>query len=319
MDGADDRSLVARARKVRRRLWVPPHGVDLAAVDPRSTPGLPAAGDKAWARAQVPVLGDALSGHQERLYAAAAAGSDRRRVLLVLQAMDCGGKDGTIKSVVGALNPQGVLVRSFVAPTRDELAHHFLWRISAALPGAGYVGVFNRSHYEDVLAVRVRELVEPRVWKRRYEEINDFERAQAADGTVIIKVMLHISYEEQRERLLARLDDPTKHWKFREGDLDDRDRWEAYQAAYTDALSRCSTTGAPWYVVPADRKWYRDWAVANILLAHLEELNLDYPQVRLDLADLRRRLGDGATTDPAAGLTNGRVPDPSLGPAPGRT
>src|SRR5262249_55543908 len=150
--------------------------------------------------------------------------------------------------------------------------------------------VFNRSHYEDVLAVRVRGLVEPAVWKRRYDEINDFERAQADDGIVIIKVMLHISYDEQRDRLLKRLDDPTKHWKFREGDLEDRERWADYQRAYAEAVSRCDAPHAPWYVVPADRKWYRDWAVANILLAHLSDMKIDYPEVSLDIPRLRQRL-----------------------------
>jgi PPK2 family polyphosphate:nucleotide phosphotransferase len=284
--------LVVRARKVRRALLAGPDGFDLSAVDPRATPGLPRAADKQWSRAQLTVLGEALAEQQERLYAAAQAGTDRRRVLLVLQAMDCGGKDGTVRTVVGALNPQGVRIKAFTAPTPDELQHHFLWRVWAALPGAGYVGVFNRSHYEDVLAVRVRELVEPAVWRRRYDEINEFERIQNADGTVIIKVMLHISYEEQRARLLKRLDDPTKHWKFREGDLDDRDRWSQYQRAYQDAVSRCSTGPAPWYVVPADRKWYRDWAVANVLLAHLDELKLAYPEVGLDLPAFRQRVAN---------------------------
>jgi PPK2 family polyphosphate:nucleotide phosphotransferase len=286
--------VVVRARKVRRELRASPDGFDLSTIDPRATPGLPRAANKLWSREQMTVLGAALAEQQERLYAAAQAGTDRRRVLLVLQAMDCGGKDGTVRSVVGALNPQGVRIKAFTAPTPDELEHHFLWRVSAALPGAGYVGVFNRSHYEDVLAVRVQELVEPAVWRRRYDEINEFERIQSDDGTVIIKFMLHISYEEQRARLLKRLDDPTKRWKFREGDLDDRDRWSEYQRAYQDAVSRCSTGPAPWYVVPADRKWYRDWAVANVLLAHLDELKLGYPEVGLDLPALRQRLADQA-------------------------
>jgi PPK2 family polyphosphate:nucleotide phosphotransferase len=299
MTDADEQDLLGHARKVRHALRAGPGGVDLSGVDPRSTPGLPAAADKQWSRDQVAtVLAPVLADYQERLYAAAAAGTDRRRVLLVLQAMDCGGKDGTIRTVVGALNPQGVRIKAFAAPTPDELAHHFLWRIVRALPAAGYVGVFNRSHYEDVLAARVRGLVEPKVWRRRYDEINEFERMQASDGTVIIKVMLHISYEEQRARLLRRLDDPTKRWKFRSGDLDDRDRWEEYQRAYSDAVSRCSTPHARWYVVPADRKWYRDWAVAHILLAYLRELDLGHPDVDLDLQVLRQRLaGPGEPSD----------------------
>jgi PPK2 family polyphosphate:nucleotide phosphotransferase len=283
------------ARRVRRVLRVPAGGVDLGQVDPRSTPGLRVRPDdpKAWSRAEVAALGVPLAGYQEQLYAAAQAGADRRRVLLVLQAMDAGGKDGTVNTVVGALDPQGVRIQSFRAPTPAESAHHFLWRIMAALPAAGDFGVFNRSHYEDVLAARVQELVPRRVWRRRYGEINDFEAAQAADGMSIIKVMLHISYEEQHRRLLKRLDDPTKRWKFRAADLDDRARWDDYQQAYTEALSRCSTDAAPWYVVPADRKWYRDWAVANILLAHLADLRPSYPEVDLDLPGLRARLADG--------------------------
>jgi PPK2 family polyphosphate:nucleotide phosphotransferase len=286
---ADELALLACADKVRRALRA---GGDLASVDPRSTPGLPRAADKVWSRAQMAVLGPMLAGCQERLFASAAAGTDRRRVLLVLQAMDCAGKDGTVKSVVGALNPQGVRIKAFAAPTAEEQAHHFLWRVAAELPGVGQVGVFNRSHYEDVLAARVRGLVEPKVWQRRYDEINEFERAQAADGTLIIKVMLHISYEEQRARLLQRLDDPTKRWKFREGDLDDRDRWADYQRAYAEAMSRCATPHAPWYVVPADRKWYRDWAVANLLLSHMHELELTYPEVDLDVPRIRQRLAE---------------------------
>jgi len=202
-----------------------------------------------------------------------------------------------VRRVVGTLNPQGVRITSFGAPSPQELAHHFLWRIEAATPAAGFVGVFNRSHYEDVLAARVRSLVPKKVWRARYDEINDFERAQAADGVTIIKVMLHISFEEQRARLLARLDDPTKHWKFHESDLDDRARWDEYQEAYAAALSRCSTEAAPWYVVPADRKWYRDWAVANILLAHLDELKLDYPTGDLNIAELRKRLESAEKSD----------------------
>jgi PPK2 family polyphosphate:nucleotide phosphotransferase len=227
---------------------------------------------------------------QERLYAAAAAGTDRRRVLLVLQAMDCGGKDGTVRRVVGMLNPQGVRITAFGVPSKTELAHDFLWRIHQAAPGAGVVGVFNRSHYEDVLATRVHGLVPRPVWRARYDQINAFEDMLASDGVTLIKVMLHISYGEQRKRLLARFDDPTKQWKFDPSDLDDRDRWGDFQRAYVDALSRCSTKTNPWYVVPADRKWYRNWAVANLLLAHLADMGPDYPQVDLDIAGLRQRL-----------------------------
>jgi PPK2 family polyphosphate:nucleotide phosphotransferase len=292
-----------RSQRLRRLLRVGPAAVDLGAIDPRGTPGLPdgvGGSDKpkdfdakAWSRAEVQRLGTELAGHQERLFAAATAGESRRRVLLVLQAMDGGGKDGTIKSVVRALNPMGVRVTAFGPPTPRELDQHFLWRINRQLPGAGQVGVFNRSHYEDVLAVRVRSLVPERVWRVRYDQINRFEGDLAADGLTIIKVMLHISAAEQRERMLARLEDPTKRWKFNPSDLDDRARWDDYQAAYADALGRCSSDEAPWYVVPADRKWYRNWAVANLLLAHFDDLGLAYPEVDLDVARLRAVL-DGA-------------------------
>ncbi len=294
MTAPGGQDLRVRARRIRDLLRVGAD-VDLDSVDPGGTPGLPGRRHtgqdrKAWALAQLALLRPDLAGLQERLYAAAVAGMDRRRVLLVLQAMDGGGKDGTVRRVVGALNPQGVRITSFGVPSRVEAAHDFLWRIHHAVPGAGLVGVFNRSHYEDVLAVRVRSLVAKPVWRARYDQINDFENLLAADGVTLIKVMLHISYEEQRKRLLARLDDPTKHWKFDPSDLDDRERWADFQRAYRDALSRCTSQTNPWYVVPADRKWYRDWAVANVLLAHLADLNPDYPHADLDVPGLRQRL-----------------------------
>ena len=287
-----DTELLDRARRVRRLLRS--RSADLRRADPRSTPGLPTRrgpeDPKTWSREQIQRLGRLLSARQELLFARASAGVDRRRVLLVLQALDCGGKDGTIRSVVGALDPLGVQQRAFGPPTPDELAQHFLWRISAALPPAGYIGVFNRSHYEDVLVARVRGLVPEKVWRRRYDEINTFEEALVADGLTIVKVMLHISREEQGERLRARLDDPAKRWKFNPADLEDRRRWDDYQQAYADVLDRCSAA-APWYVVPADRKWYRNWAVANLLLAHLEDLDLSSPQVDLDVDELRANIG----------------------------
>jgi PPK2 family polyphosphate:nucleotide phosphotransferase len=289
----DDADLIRRARKVRGLLTV-----GLTDVDPRDTPGLPRQTGqdfdaKAWSREAVVALGAHLGTRQERLFARARAGVDRRRLLLVLQSVDCGGKDGTVRSVVGAMNPLGMQLKAFGPPSEEERQHHFLWRIDRALPPAGYVGVFNRSHYEDVLVVRVRGLAPEPVWRRRFDEINRFEQALVNDGLTIVKVMLHVSYEEQRARLLARLDDPTKRWKFNPSDLDDRDRWSDYQQAYADVLRRCGTRAAPWYVVPADRKWYRNWAVANLLLAHLDDLNLEYPDVELDLDALRARLGGG--------------------------
>jgi PPK2 family polyphosphate:nucleotide phosphotransferase len=273
-------------------LRVGPGPVDLAAIDPRGTPGLPDGREhpKRWARDALRDLTPTLADLQQRLYAQALGGDSRRRLLLVLQAMDCGGKDGTIKSVAGAMNPLGMCIVAFGPPTREELAHHFLWRIRRALPPPGYVGIFHRSHYEDVLVARVRGLVPERTWRGRYDQINRFERSLLDDGITLVKVMLHISYDEQEQRLLDRLDDPTKHWKYNSADVEERGRWADYQAAYGDALARCSTEHAPWYVVPADRKWYRNWAVANLLIEVLGGLGLEYPPPTFDVAAERKRV-----------------------------
>lgn len=278
-------------RRMSELLRVGPGPVDLAAIDPRGTPGLPseAASDdpkasrdpKKWARADLARVGAELFAVQEKLYAAAASGQSQR-LLLILQAMDCGGKDGTIKRVIGEFNPQGVHIVSFGKPTEEELSHDFLWRIERNLPRPGQIGVFNRSQYEDVLVVRVHGLVPERTWRTRYDKINKFEERVVASGCSIVKVMLHISYEEQRQRLFDRLDDPAKYWKYNPGDIDERLRWADYQAAYADALVKCSTEFAPWYVVPADRKWYRDWAVAHLLLEKLREMNPQYPPPDFD-------------------------------------
>ncbi len=302
LDG--ERELLARAQQVRTLLR---GRSEHLRRDPRATPGLPhqrdSDGTKDWSRSEVARLGVLLAARQERLFARAKAGEGRHRVLLVLQALDCGGKDGTIRSVVGALDPLGVQQWAFGAPTEEELSHHFLWRISRALPAAGYIGVFNRSHYEDVLVVRVRGLLPEAVWRRRFDEINAFEEALVADGMTLVKVMLQISYAEQGVRLRSRLDDPTKRWKFNPGDLEDRAHWDDYQQAYGDVLDRCSVA-APWYVVPADRKWYRNWAVANVLLAHLEELRLSYPRVELPVDELLARM---ARDDAARGVGKQQV------------
>jgi len=280
---------------VRRLLRVGPGRVDLAGIDPRSTPGVPAGSGKEWARRELASIGVELARQQEMLYAmakVAPAGSveARRRVLLVLQGMDCAGKGGTVRNVAGAMNPVGVRVVGFGRPTEEERAHHFLWRIKRALPPPGTVGVYDRSHYEDVLVVRVHSLVPETTWRGRYEEINRWESELVDGGLVLVKVMLHLSYEEQAERLVARLDDPTKHWKYNPGDLDERALWSDYQAAYADALSQCSTDAAPWYVVPADRKWYRNWAVARVLLAAFRDLELAYPAADFEVAAERQRL-----------------------------
>ncbi|MDQ7906662.1 hypothetical protein RB614_19285 [Phytohabitans sp. ZYX-F-186] len=279
---------------LRELLRVGP-AVDLKDIDPGTTPGLPGRkvtgkDPKAWAREQLASIGGEVAVHQEMLYAGAKASGDRRRVLLVLQAMDCGGKDGTVKKVAGSMNPLGLHVVAFGPPTAEELKHGFLWRIRRALPEPGVVGVFNRSHYEDVLVARVDSLVPERTWRSRYWQINGFERELTDAGFTLIKVMLHISYDEQRERLMERLTDPTKRWKYNPADVDARGRWTDYQAAYNDALSRCSTDHAPWYVVPADRKWYRDWAVANLVLEAFKEMRLSYPEPVFDFDAERRRL-----------------------------
>jgi PPK2 family polyphosphate:nucleotide phosphotransferase len=211
-------------------------------------------------------------------------------VLLVLQGMDTSGKGGTVKHVVGQADPAGVNVVAFRAPTAEERRRGFLWRIRRRLPEPGKVAVFDRSHYEDVVAARVRGAVDRATWSRRYAQINRFEERLAADGTLIVKCFLHISPEEQRERLLARLDDPTKQWKYRPEDLDDRALWDDFTRAYGDALERCGTDAAPWYVVPADRKWYRNWAVSRLLIERLEELGLGWPAPDYDVEEQKARL-----------------------------
>jgi len=218
---------------------------------------------------------------QDRLWAEA-----KRAVLVVLQGIDTSGKDGAIRTVAGAFNPQGCVVSSFKVPTPDELAHDFLWRVHRRVPGKGLIGIFNRSHYEDVLVVRVHSLVPEDVWRARYAQIRDFERLLADTGTTIVKFFLHIDREEQRERLQARYDDPKKHWKFALRDLEERKLWDDYTAAYEDALRETSTADAPWYVIPADRKWFRNLAVARILAETIDELKPDYPPAPELPADL---------------------------------
>ncbi|MCB5179604.1 PPK2 family polyphosphate kinase [Streptomyces antimicrobicus] len=259
----------------------------LAWRDPGGLPAGPR--DKAAGTAATAALADRLASLQERLYAQATAG-DRRRLLLVLQGMDTSGKGGTVKHVSGMFDPSGCRVKAFKAPTPEELAHPFLWRVARALPLPGEIGLFDRSHYEDVLIARVRGLVPRKVVARRYDRINRFEQALVDDGVTVVKVFLHISWEEQRARLLRRLDDPTKRWKFDPRDLDERALWPAYQEAYERALHRCSTEAAPWFVVPADRKWYRDWAVSTLLAEHLEAIGPRYPAADFDVDECRARL-----------------------------
>ncbi len=254
----------------------------LADVDPTSTPGLK---HKKQALKDLPKQHATLFKLQDELYA-----EHRRALLIVLQGMDTSGKDGTITHVIGNLNPQAVQITPFKQPTPEEKRHSFLWRIRRRLPDVGEVGIFNRSHYEDVLIVRVHGLAPLNVIERRYELINRFERQVNQQRTKIVKICLHISYDEQRNRLSERLKDPDKQWKFSEHDIDERAYWDDYQSAYSIALTRCSTRWAPWYVVPANDKNYRNWAVSRILIETLKEMDPQYPHRRLDAPRLLKRL-----------------------------
>lgn len=221
---------------------------------------------------------------QDLLYA------ERRHSLLIcLQAMDTGGKDGTINHVLGAMNPQGCRVAPFKQPSAEELAHDFLWRADKAAPARGEVVIFNRSHYEDVLVVRVHNLVPKNVWSRRFDRINEFEKGLAEHDTHVLKFFLHISKEEQLKRFRGRLNDPNKYWKISESDYRERGYWDAYVTAYEDALSRCSTEHAPWFVIPANHKWFRNLAIARIVVEQLEKLKMKYPKPTVDMTQIRRR------------------------------
>lgn len=260
----------------------------LADVDTAGTPGFE--GDKAAAEGSLAEGAGILAGLQEQLFAGSRMGGDPRRVLLVLQAMDTAGKGGIVKHVMSAVDPQGVQFASFKKPTEEELAHDFLWRIEKELPEAGMIGVFDRSHYEDVLIGRVRELAPPEEIERRYGAINEFEAGLAASGVTLIKVMLHISMEEQRERLMKRLERPDKHWKFNPNDIDERMLAPMYQESYQIVFDRTTTPHAPWYVVPADRKWYARLAVQHLLIDSLEAMNLDWPLADFDVEEQKARL-----------------------------
>jgi PPK2 family polyphosphate:nucleotide phosphotransferase len=249
------------------QLRVPDGGIDIRAVDTRATPAADGGKKAAGAKLQ-DALAPRLGELQEMLYAEGRSGGGRS-LLLVLQGLDTSGKSGTIKHVIGQVDPQGAQISAFKAPTPEEQRHDFLWRIKLRLPQAGIIGVFDRSHYEDVLVARVRNLVPRSTWSRRYATINRFEKSAAASGTTIVKCFLHVSFDDWRERQLARLDDPTKHWKFNPGDIDDAALWNDYLDAYQDALNRCSTDAAPWHVIPAGRKWHRNLAVTRLLVEHL--------------------------------------------------
>ncbi len=269
----------AEGVSVRDLLRVGP-GFDLSAVDTRQIVAGPA--DKAAARAAAAALEPEVTEWQERLFAESKGGG-RRRLLIVLQGMDTSGKGGAAKAIDRLSEPIGLRLTSFGPPTREEKRRHFLWRINRALPPAGSIGIFDRSHYEDVLIVRVRNLVPEDVWSGRYDEINEWEKKLTDGGLVFLKCMLHISKNEQQERLLDRLADPTKHWKYNPGDVDERLLWDQYQAAYQVALTRCSTDYAPWYVIPADRKWHRDWLLSNLVAETLRQMNPQYPPTDFDV------------------------------------
>ncbi len=261
-----------------KRLRVRPGSkVKLASIDPAETHGH----DKAGAAATLQASHDRLESLQERLWAGKGGA-----LLIVLQGIDTAGKDGTLRHVMTAFNPQGCSVIGFGVPTEEELAHDYLWRIHRHTPGRGTIAIFNRSHYEDVLVVRVHDLVPAEVWRRRYDQINAFEAQLIASGTTILKFFLWISPDEQRERLQARIDTPDKRWKFERGDIDERKHWDDYRRAYEAALSRCSTDPAPWYVIPSDRKWFRNLAVAEILVVTMEKMDLTYPPADDDIASI---------------------------------
>ena len=266
---------------------LPQGPVDLSAIETDASPGF--AGDKEAGKAELAAMAEPLADLQERLWAQRTIGSERR-ILLVLQGMDTSGKGGVLRHTVGLIDPQGVRITAFKAPTPEERERDFLWRVRRALPPEGYVGVFDRSHYEDVLIAKVREIAPPDEIERRYDAINEFEAEVAASGTVILKCMLHVSAAEQKERLRARLDNPDKHWKYNPGDLDERALWPAYQEAYEIALERTNTDVAPWHVVPADKKWFRNLAVGHLLLDTLQDLDLTWPAADFDVEAEKKRL-----------------------------
>lgn len=259
----------------------------LHTVHSAATPHAP--GKKSHTKKQMKKYGPELTDLQEKLFAQAQADA-ADRVLIVLQGMDTSGKGGIVEHVLGLVNPAGLRLHSFKAPSKEELAHDFLWRVTKALPDRGMIGIFDRSQYEDVLIVRVHDVVPEAEWTARFEAINAFEADLSASGCRIIKCFLNVSFPMQRERLIARLDDPTKHWKFNVGDIKERGYWASYQVAYLDALTKCNSDDAPWYSIPADHKWYRNWAVSRLLLETLRDIDPQYPEMDLDIPDLKGRL-----------------------------
>lgn len=265
---------------MKERYRVPSNAnIKLADWDPNETREFD--GDKESAKEHLDAVNDELEELQELLYA-----EHKQKILIVLQGMDTSGKDGTIRHVFEGVNPQGVKVASFKVPTPEELDHDYLWRVHKKTPGRGNIVIFNRSHYEDVLVVRVLGLVPESIWSRRYEQINNFERLLAEEGTTILKFFLHIDLDEQKERLQSRLDRPHKRWKFSVGDLKHRKLWPQYMAAYQDVLNKTSTDGAPWYIVPANRKWYRNLVVAKVIVNTLKDLDMRTPEPEENLDNI---------------------------------
>jgi len=263
-------------------------GDKVAHLDTNATPGF--TGKKIDAAQLQPERNERFAQLQEMLYANSRAADDNRSLLLVLQGMDTAGKGGIVKHVVGAANPQGIRYTGFGVPTEEERKHNYLWRIRRALPPAGHIGVFDRSHYEDVLVVRVHNIVPPEVWGRRYDEINRFEQKLVDEGTTIIKVAMFVSLDEQKARLSERLERPDKYWKYNTADIDERLQWPAYQEAYQAILERTSTDYAPWHVVPCDRKWYSRLAILELLIEALEGLDLSWPPPDFDVEAEKKRL-----------------------------
>jgi PPK2 family polyphosphate:nucleotide phosphotransferase len=264
---------------MKRYLVKPGDKVDLKKCDPNDKSYFE--GDKEESKRELLKINARLEELQEMLYA-----ENKHKILIVLQALDSGGKDGTIRHVFDGVNPQGVKVASFKVPTKEELAHDYLWRVHKHTPGTGEIVIFNRSHYEDVLVVRVHDLVPKSVWERRFKHIRDFERLLADEGTTILKFFLHIDSDEQRERFQSRLDTPHKRWKFRLGDLEERKLWNHYMTAYEEAISQTSTDWAPWYIIPANRKWYRNVVISRIIVDTLESLKMSYPEPEEDLDEV---------------------------------
>ncbi|MEU1207644.1 polyphosphate kinase 2 family protein [Nocardia sp. NPDC005825] len=262
-------------------------GISVADLNPSTTPGFK--GDKRAGETLLEERRAVLSDLQEKLYANGRSG-DTRSVLLVLQGMDTAGKGGIVRHVIGSVDPQGVDHAAFGVPTAEERKHHYLWRIRKQLPRGGQLGVFDRSHYEDVLVVRVHELVPPEVWGKRYDEINKFERKLVDDGTTVVKVAMFVSLDEQKKRLMQRLERPDKYWKFNPADIDERGYWPQYQEAYQAVLDRTNTDYAPWYVLPCDSKWYARLAVTELLIDALQGLKLDWPSAGFDIEEQKKRL-----------------------------